>query len=199
MDTSNSLAFASWSVVLAATMAVAAVIYTGFTIWLSIETHRLRRAQTDPCVIAYLRPSSRDASWPELVVENSGGGAAFRVRFSFDEAASSALLGDDARRVLNTSIDTLAPKSRFVVDLHHLGENGHEMPEQALEMRANFARDPGLRSKRLEVASVLSTRSLFGMTLETNADPLRLIVQELRDLRQSIEVASRASGKGRES
>ncbi len=71
-----------WSAVAAVLTFAAAAIYTIFTLVQVRETRKLRRAQTEPCVIVYLEHMSDAPSCLELVVENVGFGVATNIKFT---------------------------------------------------------------------------------------------------------------------
>jgi hypothetical protein len=69
----DAIVFATW------VMATAAAVYTGFTIWLAVETHRLRRVQSDPCIVVRVTRDKRGFLY--LVAKNVGAGTAFDIQF----------------------------------------------------------------------------------------------------------------------
>lgn len=103
---SGTLAQIDWIAASAAVTAVAAVLYTGFTIWLVLETMRMRRAQTDPCVIVYMRQVRSAPHCFELVVENVGKGPACNVHLQPTRSIPSAAFG-----IEKLEVDSCVPMS----------------------------------------------------------------------------------------
>lgn len=90
---SVTIAQVDWIAVSAGVTALAAVVYTAFTIWLVQETKRMRRAQTDPCVVVYMRQVPSAPHCFELVLENVGKAPACNVHLQASRALPSAAFG----------------------------------------------------------------------------------------------------------
>lgn len=102
--------------------ALAAVVYTGFTIWLVIETIKLRKAQTDPAIVLRVQRAVLDARLVELCISNVGGSAARDIGLECVDDLELAGLG--ASRLLHNPpkplLDYLAPGDSRVLRLGRL-------------------------------------------------------------------------------
>jgi len=67
-----------WTVVSAALTFLAALIYTGFTLWMVLETRWLRQLQSEPTLIVRLERDDRGCLY--LLLKNVGNGPAYDVQ-----------------------------------------------------------------------------------------------------------------------
>lgn len=178
----------SWLILLTAVIAMATVIYSGVTIWLSLETRWQRRAMSTPRLVCEIRPSSRNAPWPELIVQNVGMNPAFDIRFNGMNELSSRqkeFLGDRALDCLRAGMSSLRPGATIVSDLPHLhAQDKIDLRKERLSLSIEFGEQPN-SPKHFTVPVVLDY-STTGYTLETTSDPLRLIDRRLQDINDTL-------------
>jgi len=71
-----------WSLVIASAMLVSTVFYTIFTSLLIRESKKSRELQSLPNIVAYLHQTETSHNTIFLCLENTGGGAAFDLKFN---------------------------------------------------------------------------------------------------------------------
>ncbi len=159
----------------------AAILYTKYTKRLLAEATVSRLAASDPLVVVYTRPSSRGAPWPELVVRNTGRTPAYDVRFSTCSAILESWVGEDAAKRYTNRVNVLPGGEALVLDLVALRYSASR-DDTVLRMTASYSRLPG-DPERLTHESVVSPLPPLPFTLETSADPMRLVHFELKNLK----------------
>ncbi|MBX3377393.1 MAG: hypothetical protein KF678_10375 [Phycisphaeraceae bacterium] len=167
------------------------------TLWLArltrtyvLLSRQLLAAQTEPQVAIYVRPSARGTPWPELVVENFGGGPAFEVKFDSNWHDLEKVISKDGCDCLKRGIPVLPIRRPVVYDLHEVYGEGKTWSTSSVPVRVSFARAPG-RWSRTEHEGVISLEPLTGLGIDVNAEPLRKIATDLQKIRRVMESASR--------
>lgn len=74
-----------WNLVFSAVVTGSTVTYAGLTWWLTVETRRMRRIQTEPKVGVSLVQSPNAIGFVDMIVRNDGAGPALDVRFAVVE------------------------------------------------------------------------------------------------------------------
>lgn len=105
---------AAASLIFSAVVALSTVVYAVLTALLVFETRRMRRAQTDPKLVAHVEPREEFVNFGHLYVRNIGLGPAFNVSFDLKPKSSgkgAQMLIDDfcKSRFLLTGLEYLGP------------------------------------------------------------------------------------------
>ena len=114
------LAQLDWTAISAASTAVtaiAAAIYTGFTIWLTLETRKLRLWQSNPRVILDV-PKALQEGTHRFELKNIGGGTAFHVKVAFSHIARTAASRLELPQILERGLICLSPGESFPFTLN---------------------------------------------------------------------------------
>lgn len=169
--------------------AFATIAIVFLTCWLAIENRRLRKAGTEPEVIAYLMPHPDGTGAINFVVANIGQGPAKNVRFEldFDESdfvRHEVLLFNDKRRVRTN----ILPQGEKISALFGVSNKlaGTDKKQEILKpFTVNITYDDlggKLRSSThtLDVSQFLGLKGLFGKpTSREIADSLKGINENI--------------------
>lgn len=96
-------------------VAISTIVYAVLTWRLAGETRELRKAQTEPKVVAFVALRENAANISHLYIENIGAGAAFNINFTFgDENEGGKLLIKDFSQspFLEKGLEFLGPKQK---------------------------------------------------------------------------------------
>jgi hypothetical protein len=82
------------------------------------ETRQMRRAQTEPKLVAYIEPREEFINFGHLYVQNVGAGPAFDVSFELiakenDEGAKLLVEDFSQSRFLTTGVDYIGPSQKL--------------------------------------------------------------------------------------
>jgi hypothetical protein len=183
-----------WAAWVQAVCAVLGLVTTFVLVKISRDNLVLARqlldAGTSPLIAVYVRLSARNTHWPELVVENIGGGTAFEITFETNWHEMERLIGPATIKMLQNGIAALASRKLLVYDLHSLEPSSNGWPDRSIPIEATFAKAPG-RTERLCAESQVNLAKLTGLGLEVNSDPLRLIVREIKGLSNEMRELTR--------
>jgi hypothetical protein len=170
----------------ASVSALMAVVVTRLTWTLATENRLLRKAGTEPEVVAYLLPNSRSINFLNLIVANVGRGPAFNVELEF--------VGD--LNILQKKGIRFAAKSKFPIlsvlpqdeklvqffgSYLDLCENGQPQPE--FTIRAAFRTSDGVFKS---TESRVSISDFEGLTRVGNS-PEHDAAEALKTIAKSIE------------
>lgn len=85
------------AVVFSALLVIVTIVYAKLTCSLVAETRKMREAQTEPKVWAYIQPKEGSINFIMMIVENTGLGPAYNIKFKVDpdfEYAKGRFLSD---------------------------------------------------------------------------------------------------------
>lgn len=155
-------AYAAWAA------AIAAIVYTGFTIWLAIESWRMRRIQTDPIVVARLEVIPEAGHDLQLVIENVGRGTAFDIQCQI--LPESAKPAGTFKKIdtLRKRIKALSPGDRRVFTVGNKADMVTAFGQPSVEIVIQFARRAG-GQRKLESRCGLDYNSFAGVNLTSQA------------------------------
>nr|VFK59535.1 MAG: hypothetical protein BECKUNK1418G_GA0071005_100750 [Candidatus Kentron sp. UNK]VFK68683.1 MAG: hypothetical protein BECKUNK1418H_GA0071006_10052 [Candidatus Kentron sp. UNK] len=99
-------------------VALSTVVYAVLTALLVVETKQMRRAQTEPKLVAYVEPREEFINFAHLYIQNVGPGPAFNVAFKLsgnkDDEGAQLLIEDFSKsRFLDTGVEYIGPTQRM--------------------------------------------------------------------------------------
>lgn len=99
-------------------VALSTVVYAVLTALLVVETRQMRRAQTEPKLVAYVEPREEFINFAHLYIQNVGPGPAFDVSFKLtakkDDEGAQLLIDDFSKsRFLETGVEYIGPTQRM--------------------------------------------------------------------------------------
>lgn len=173
--------------------ALAAVMYTAFTIWLTLETKRLRDLAENPYVTLHVEHDSLRPSVLILIISNSGRSVARDVTFDSDRAIPVGAFGIEEPEVkdmkwfrtdgvFNHGIPALAPGERRLLTWGQFGGIRKATEGQPIKVTISYSNG---RTK-LRTASVLDIRSFEGNDSSTR-DPLLRIAQAVEEIQERLD------------
>lgn len=189
------LAQTDWVVASAAwATAIAAFVYTLFTIWLVSETRRMRQVYTDPCVVVFIRKHATEDTLLELVIRNIGSGMARNITFGLPQGLQTCLWGIGveslapgepvSRGALVQGIPALAPnQERAILWGQWKGIEKHLLTWANPEIRASFF-GADLRTS-FETKNPIEIASFDGLSLAPD-NPIASVSKELKSLNAEI-------------
>ena len=94
------------------------VIYAILTALLVTETRQMRRAQTEPKIVAFVEPREEFITFGHLYIQNVGAGPALNISFELnskpeDEGAKLLIKDFSKSRFLETGVDYIGPNQRI--------------------------------------------------------------------------------------
>ncbi|NVK22777.1 MAG: hypothetical protein HWD86_09685 [Kangiellaceae bacterium] len=106
------------TLVFSAVVALSTVVYAVLTALLVKETRQMRRAQTEPKLVAFVEPREEFINFAHLYFENVGSGPAFDVSFELsankDDEGGRILISDFSKsRFLKTGVDYIGSSQRM--------------------------------------------------------------------------------------
>jgi hypothetical protein len=109
----------NWEGIFAGVVALSTVVYSGLTLYLVVETRRMRRVQTEPKIGVSIIQSRDAFGFADILVRNDGGGPATDLRFELVVAPEGA--APDARvwktltalGIVKTGIPYMSPGAEY--------------------------------------------------------------------------------------
>ena len=106
------------TIIFSATVALSTVVYAVLTALLVKETRQMRRAQTEPKLVAFVEPREEFISFAHLYIQNVGSGPAFNITFELkcaaeDEGGNLLISDFSGTKFLTTGIDYIGPNQRI--------------------------------------------------------------------------------------
>jgi hypothetical protein len=171
----------------------ATVVYAILTASLVKETKRMRRAQTDPEVAAYLEPDYHSIGLLHLVIRNVGSGPAHDVRFELSNVnlADWAAEAIQRLRIWEHGIRYLAPGSSIRTVAGAAFQEGAQ--DFTLTVRVLYA---DAENHQRDATYILDFISHTGVTQVANPRDKDLL-KHLEGIRKSIEALRDDSPPGR--
>lgn len=103
------------TLVFSAVIAISTAVYAVLTALLVTETRRMRRVQTEPKVIAFIKPrQGAESYFAYICFQNIGSGPAFDISFELtankDDEEANLLISDFSRSLcIDTGVDYIGP------------------------------------------------------------------------------------------
>jgi hypothetical protein len=106
------------TLIFSAVVALSTVVYAVLTALLVTETRQMRRAQTEPKIVAFVEPREEFVNFAHLYIQNIGAGPAFDVSFHLktkpEDDGGKLLINDfSVSRFLETGIDYIGSNQRM--------------------------------------------------------------------------------------
>jgi len=106
------------TLVFSAVVALSTVIYAVLTALLVTETRQMRRAQTEPKLVAFIELREEFVNFAHLYIQNVGAGPAFNVSFKLsaspDDEGGNILIDEFSEsKFLETGIDYVGPNQKI--------------------------------------------------------------------------------------
>lgn len=106
------------TLIFSAVVALSTVIYALLTAHLVLETKRMRHAQTEPRIVAFVEPRKEFANFAHLYIENIGMGPAFDISFVFksdpDDQGARLLTADFSKtKFFERGVEYLGPGQKL--------------------------------------------------------------------------------------
>lgn len=174
--------------IFALVVAVATVVYAWLTYKLVAETRRMRRAQSEPRIEVFFRPSDISVNFLEFVVKNIGLGAAYDIKFSVEPGRASDTLPKlvarlEAIQVLRTGMSFLAPSQEFFSFWDSLFGVAEPALNAPIRIRTSWKDAAGAE---FEAIHVLNLQELLGMS-RIGKQPMQVVAESLEALAKSIQ------------
>ncbi len=175
----------NWSTIATVVTALATIVLAYVTTILARETKRLSDATNQPTVVATLEPSPWSIIHSNLVLQNTGTGAAYDIEVEFSPPLRMEHRGEVATMPIR-SLSVLKPGSSFSVFL-----NGFEkLNEQVLKVSVSWRRLPNAkREGHSYVLDLISDYKDWGQL--GGPPPLIQIAQDMRKLREEVSKLAR--------
>jgi hypothetical protein len=153
---------------------------------LARETKRLSDATSQPSVVVTLEPSPWSIIHTNLVLQNTGTGAAYGIEMKFDPPLAIERRGEATEMPIR-SLSVLKPNSSFSVFL----DGFEKLNEQVVSVEVSWLRSP--RAKKREghsyVLNLLKDYEGWGQL--GGPPPLIQIAQDMRKLREHVAKLAR--------
>jgi len=106
------------TLIFSAVVALSTVVYAVLTALLVTETRQMRRAQTEPKIVAFVEPREEFVNFAHLYIKNVGAGPAFDVSFELkakpeDDGGKLLIKDFSVSRFLETGIDYIGSNQRI--------------------------------------------------------------------------------------
>lgn len=178
------------TVLFAFLVATATIVYALLTKSLVSETKKLRKAQTEPNVCAYVQIMPGMYPYSAFVIENIGMGPAHKVSFYFE---SDYTIFDQERvseqDVFKQGINYLAPNQKIIPFLF-VGETKNRTPQPPLNMTIDFKNS--VEDDFKSSFTIVMERSI-GISEVQGRDTK--MEHEIRELKNSVHALSNAIQK----
>lgn len=168
-----------WIIVFSGVVAISTIAYTIITVLLWKEQVRLRRAQTDPCVVIYPRHHKTEGTVLELVVENIGLGVAYNVEFDGCDQLPSRAFGVTQDNCAEfqpftegpfvSGIPALAPRDTRVVIWGQWGGISKHVDSKGVVVTARFSSSPNGKPL-LTTQNPIEIESFYGLSVGKNPE-----------------------------
>ncbi|MDD3182965.1 MAG: hypothetical protein PHD48_09205 [Alphaproteobacteria bacterium] len=179
---------------------LATIALAGLTVFLVQENRALRKAGTEPEVVAFLRPHPDGNGAIQFVIENIGKGTAFNVSFELiydqeDFKSHDVLIENDQKR----SLTSILPQDEKIIALLGIGyvlagkaKDGTGHPLKQFEVRLSYENSKGKKRSKSQALNLLQFSGLCGI-FETPAKvkmatSLQEIEKHLAQMAKSVGV-----------
>ena len=176
-----------WSVASTIVTAGATIVLAIITAVLARETKRLSDATSQPNVVVTLEPSQWSIIHTNLVLQNTGTGAAYDIEMKFDPPLMLEQRGE-ATEMPVRSLSVLKPNASFLVFL----DGFEKLNEQIVSVEVTWLRTPGgkKREGHSYVLNLLKDYENWGQL--GGPPPLIQIAQDIRKLREQVAKLARS-------
>ena len=175
-----------WSVVGTIVTALATIVLAVVTTVLARETKRLSDATSQPNVVVTLEPSPWSIIHTNLVLQNTGTGAAYGIEMTFDPPLMLERRGEAIEMPVRL-LSVLKPNSSFSVFL----DGFEKLSEQVITVEVSWLRSPGAKKREGHsyVLNLLKDYENWGQL--GGPPPLIQIAQDIKKLREQISKLTR--------
>lgn len=174
---------AMMNLIFSAVVMAATVVYALLTASLVRETKRMRRAQTDPDVAAYLEHDENNIGVLHFVVRNIGSGPAYDLKFELKDMRMNDWAAESIQRLSlwDKGLPYLAPGSSIRTVAGAVFQEGAK--DFTLSVSVSYeSADRGKRSSMY----VLDFANYTGIT-QLGEPPMKKLVKEIEAIRRTIE------------
>jgi len=131
------------TLIFSAVVALSTVVYAILTALLVAETMKMRRAQTDPKLVAYVKPREEFVNCAHLYIKNVGAGPAFNVSFELsadknDEGGNILINDFNESRFLETGVDYIGPNQKLHSWYTQFTDNFDKKIKAKLTVKVNY-------------------------------------------------------------
>jgi hypothetical protein len=179
----------SWATVAAVASAVAATTAVILTFYIFAETRRMRLAQTEPHVGASVVGSEAGMGFADLVVRNSGPGAAIDIRFEPivaipHEPDAELLRTLRELGIIKHGMPYLAPGGEYRTYIAQLLGRDEQALQTNVHLRMTYRSSA---NQQYESCYPIELKHFANRTKITGTSPLQAIARELESIRREIE------------
>lgn len=169
----------------AAVIAIATIVYAFFTGKLVLETRRMREAQTEPKVWAYIQPKEGSINFIMMIVENMGLGPAYNIKFKVDpdfEYEKGKVLSDLG--FVKDGWNYLSPKEKLPpLFLTNMSEDFEEKSKKSFNINITYEDNSG---KIHENTCPINFSSLIGLN-QLGDLPLEKIANNIENIKKDFD------------
>jgi hypothetical protein len=184
------------TLIFSAVVALSTVVYAVLTALLVSETRQMRRAQTEPKLVAFIEPREEFVNFGHLYIENVGAGPAFDVSFDLiakEEDEGAKLLVNDftKSRFFSTGVDYVGASQKLRSRYTSFTEEYEKKIQAVLTVRLSYRSSTrtqytdtySIDLSQFEGAGGLGTPSLYS------------IAQSLKKLQEDVHSVTRGIGR----
>jgi hypothetical protein len=176
----NSGAFA---VIFSAVVAIATVVYAILTWRLTLETRKMREAQTEPKVSVIIQPKKEWIGLIDLLIQNIGLGPAYNIKFEVNpdfEYEKGKFLSELG--LIKNGLKYLAPSQKLQFFLTSMRENLKEKIKNSFEIKVVYQNSIG---KTYEDTYLIDFSLLIGL-IQVGEPPLYKIAKNIEKIQKDI-------------
>ena len=180
----------SFAVIFSAIVAIATTVYAILTWKLTLETRRMREAQTEPRVSVTIQPREEWINFIDMVIQNIGLGPAYNVKFKVEpdfEYAKGNFLSELG--FIKNGLRYLAPNQKLQFFLTSMIENFEEKTKYSFEIKVTYKNSLG---KKYEDAYIIDFSQLIGLN-QLGEPSLYKISKNIEKIQQDIHRLSTGS------
>lgn len=178
------------SLVFSGVVTVSTVIYALLTWRLMNETLRMRKAQTDPKIVIYLRSVQYHLHFLELAIKNIGLGLAYDVKFKileeFEVPGDRKLSDID---FIKEGIDYMPPSHEITTYFLNLLENYKNVIDKKIGIEIVYKN----QERNLLREVIKFNMSSFKGVQKLGEDPVYSISKAIENIKDNIDLVSRGS------
>lgn len=131
------------TLIFSAVVSLSTVVYAVLTALLVYETRQMRRAQTDPKLVAYVKPREEFVNFAHLYIKNVGAGPAFNVSFNLsaeetDEGGNMLINDFKESKFLETGVDYIGPDQKLHSRYTRFTENFDKKIKARITVKVNY-------------------------------------------------------------
>ncbi len=180
----------SFAVIFSAIVAIATTVYAILTWKLTLETRRMREAQTEPRVSVTIQPREEWINFIDIVIQSIGLGPAYNVKFKVEpdfEYAKGNFLSELG--FIKNGLRYLAPNQKLQFFLTSMIENFEEKTKYSFEIKVTYKNSLG---KKYEDAYIIDFSQLIGLN-QLGEPSLYKISKNIEKIQQDIHRLSTGS------